>query len=257
MHSAQARVLDFERARALYVPHRGLHLAEANPVPEPGPWAMLEEVLAVFRSKKVLSSIDFEKLAVEIKALAVRFAGVWNTRFADALYRSLEDAIGKGISVRDWLPEASGLIKQYGGAKLLGIYAPDVTGESMSAWYADLVFRQNAMNALNAARYAEMFFGPALTESPFWMFATAEDERVCPICSPLDGKVFSKLDAEGRRFLPSLHFDCRCESIELDQDAVNAGGYKATSGFDVENLLTPDFNVDRLVSVPEELRRAA
>jgi SPP1 gp7 family putative phage head morphogenesis protein len=245
-----------EAPRELYVPRPRLHLAEALPQ-DPGPWQMLEEVLASFRLKTVLSSIDFERLSVEIKQMSVRFAGVWNTRFADALYRSIEDSIGKGISASDWLSEASGLIKQYGGSTALGIYAPDITGNSMSSWYADLVFRQNTMNALNSARYAESFFGPALESDPFWMFSTAEDERVCDICGPLDGQVFSKIDSEGRKFLPSLHMGCRCEETDLDAAGVAAGGYKVSSGHDVGVVLPGDFNVDRLISVPEELRRAA
>lgn len=246
-----------EAPREVYVPRPRLHLAEANPTPDPGPWQMLEEVLASFRSKQVLSSIDFERLSADVKAIAVRFAGVWNTRFADALYRSIEDSIGNGISASDWLTEASSLIKQYGGATNLGIYAPDLTGDSMSSWYADLVFRQNTMNALNAARYAESFFGPALESDPFWMFATAEDEKVCPICGSLDGQVFSKIDSEGRKFLPSVHMGCRCEAIDLDAAGVAAGGYSISSGHGVGIVLPGDFNVDRLISVPEELRRAA
>jgi Phage Mu protein F like protein len=113
------------------------------------------------------------------------------------------------------------------------------------------------MNALNAARYAESFFGPALESDPFWMFSTAEDERVCDICGPLDGQVFSKIDAEGRHFLPSLHFSCRCEAIDLDAAGVAAGGYSISSGHGVGIVLPGDFNVDRLISAPEELRRAA
>jgi intein/homing endonuclease len=53
-----------------------------------------------------------------------------------------------------------------------------------------------------------MFFGPSFESDPFWLFATAEDERVCEICGPLDGMVFSKIDEAGRHFLPGLHFNC-------------------------------------------------
>ena len=233
---------------------RLLRFADAQPAGTS--WSRLKDVLAIFRAKNILSSRDFDKLESEIKALSVRFVGVWNTNFVAALYGSIENAIALGLSERDWLPEAAKIIKAYGGAGALGITNVDATG-SLSSWYADLVFRQNALNAMNAARYASMFFGPALEHSPFWLFATAEDERVCPICAPLDGLVFSKVDAAGRRFLPSLHFNCRCQAIELDQLAVNAGGYRITSGQSLNVPLSDDFNVDRLVSVPETLRRAA
>ena len=40
-----------------------------------------------------------------------------------------------------------------------------------------------------------------------WEFVTAQDERVCYICSPLDGNKYAMDD---HRFIPPLHRDCRC-----------------------------------------------
>jgi len=40
-----------------------------------------------------------------------------------------------------------------------------------------------------------------------WQWTTAGDERVCPVCGPLDGRIYRK-----GQFMPSLpaHAYCRC-----------------------------------------------
>jgi SPP1 gp7 family putative phage head morphogenesis protein len=233
--------------------------AEALPRPDSQGWTLLAKVLDVFRSKEILDSIDFEALSAELKAQAFSIANAWNERFTTALYRSLQEALAGGLSAREWLPEVSQLIKAYGGATNLEIFGPDLSGDSFSAQYADLVFRMATTNAVNGARYSEMFFGPAFEDSPYWLFATAEDERVCPICEPLDGQVFSKSDEAGRHFLPPLHFgSCRCEAIDLSVDDVRAAGYAVTSGASITSPRPdPGFDIDGLYLVPDELRRAA
>lgn len=49
-------------------------------------------------------------------------------------------------------------------------------------------------------------------------WVTAEDERVCPVCAPLDGatvKLSSRFSSQGRKFhAPGVHPNCRCR-IEL------------------------------------------
>lgn len=44
-----------------------------------------------------------------------------------------------------------------------------------------------------------------------YQWLTAEDERVCPVCSPLDGKQF----ALKGRFRPPIHPQCRCTIIPV------------------------------------------
>ena len=54
----------------------------------------------------------------------------------------------------------------------------------------------------------------------FWEFVTAKDERVCYICSRLDGR---KYTLEDIRFKPPLHRNCRCRmSIITDPFILDA-----------------------------------
>lgn len=45
-------------------------------------------------------------------------------------------------------------------------------------------------------------------------WSTAGDDRVCPLCQPLEGKVFSMKDARGK--IP-LHPNCRCSWVPTDK----------------------------------------
>ena len=65
-----------------------------------------------------------------------------------------------------------------------------------------------------------------------WEWLTAEDERVCPICAPLDGRIFdlngNTLDGKGgaSHSVPPAHPQCRCslapalQDVELEQRIV-------------------------------------
>lgn len=45
-----------------------------------------------------------------------------------------------------------------------------------------------------------------------WQFITAQDDRVCPECAPLDGRVYALDDTANQ---PPLHPNCRCDSTPV------------------------------------------
>ena len=47
------------------------------------------------------------------------------------------------------------------------------------------------------------------------------NERTCEICGELDGKVFFVKDAKPGANYPPLHPNCRCTTIEYDEDAAD------------------------------------
>jgi len=206
----------------------------------------LPGVLESWQRRKVLPTGVFNALAAEEKAKAFGLATVWDSKLLEALYASLTNGIRDALTSKEWTTEANRILAAFGGE----VYS----GEEFSAWYADLVFRQNTMTAYNAGRYAEMFSPAWMQRAGFWMYATAEDERVCEICGPLDGKVFAKADAGARNFLPGVHFNCRCQAIELDAEDVRAGEYQVSSSGAISVPMDPDWDVDRVIStVPPEL----
>lgn len=51
-------------------------------------------------------------------------------------------------------------------------------------------------------------------------FNTAEDDHVCPYCSPLDGQIFD-VDDYGHK--PPIHVNCRCYNTPVvDEEAISA-----------------------------------
>lgn len=72
---------------------------------------------------------------------------------------------------------------------------------------ATLIARTETLRAHNMGRLA--FYAEAGVDEVKWI--TAEDERTCPICRPLDGKVFKIEDLDG----PPIHPSCRCSVVAV------------------------------------------
>ncbi len=54
----------------------------------------------------------------------------------------------------------------------------------------------------------------------YFEWDTAEDERVCPECAPLDGQWFE----EGKGPVPPLHDHCRCKLVYVWYDCYQSDG---------------------------------
>jgi len=68
--------------------------------------------------------------------------------------------------------------------------------------------RTETVNAF--VRGAELRYTRAGIETLEWL--TARDERVCPICAPLDGKRFAVKSNHPR---PAIHVNCRCDILPV------------------------------------------
>jgi SPP1 gp7 family putative phage head morphogenesis protein len=225
---------------------------------------LLQAVLDRWEARTAADPELMALMGEELRGLAFTLADVWDEKFLEAIQETLSDSIAEGEGVADWTARAQQVLDAFGSQETLDEYE----GGRFSPSYADLVFRQNTISAFNAGRYAEMFDPERVDSDPYWMFSTAEDERVCDICGPLDGKVFRKDDPEANNFLPGVHFQCRCMAIELDQEALDKGEYDVSSGkgvsYEDDNGDTTQvrpadgFDVDRLAQLlPDAFRRLA
>lgn len=211
----------------------------------------LKETLALWKKRKVVDSDTFEKLTDELKGQSGRLVDVWNTRFTEDVYASLFDAIAKGWTLPDWLPKAQALLDQYGADPSVRIFS----GDTWSASYADLVFRNANAAATAGGRYAEMFSREWIRRAPYFMNDAIKDTRVRPSHLALDGIVFRKSDPAARRFLAPLGHNCRCVSLEFDQADVDEGGYKVRQGRDMDVSPDEGWDTDRVASlVPAALK---
>lgn len=211
----------------------------------------LKETLSLWRKRKILDSDTFERLVDELKGHAGRLVDVWHTGFVEKVYASLFDAMAQGWTLADWIPKAQSLLDQFGASAGVRIFS----GETWSAWYADLVFRNANAAATAGGRYAEMFSREWIQRAPFWQYDAINDNRTRPDHLALDGLVFRKDDPAARKYLPPIAHGCRCSSIEADQADLDDGGYKVTRGRNVDIPLPEGWDADRVASlVPLALR---
>jgi len=229
----------------------------------PGPpddsWPALEEILARWASRRILTSDQFAALSLAAKRQAGRLAGVWETKFVQAIYDSIGNALATNLSSSEWMTEAQKIVDAYGGGGKLDLY----TGENFTPWYAETVFRTNVLSAFAAGRAADLFSPAGMQMAEYFMHDAVlddrnDDERKCPgmICRELNGKVFRKDDPVAARLLSPLHYNCRCTEIELDATDVEDGGYDVADGSDFADLLSAegvwgDDKIHSLVHGPE------
>lgn len=112
-------------------------------------------------------------------------------------------------------------------------FAIDVLGSFVRTMVSDLVTKSTNMAALTAmnqqSRLAQAIlatnairgsFVPDLEEIQL-EFTTRKDERVCPICSPLDGKRYD-FDDPSKPDIP-VHPNCRCRFLEVKNGKAISG----------------------------------
>lgn len=208
--------------------------------PKTDSWPLLDDVLAKWSSRKVLTGAQYDALSAAAKRRAFSISGAWETKFVVKLQAVLRKAIAGNLSSADWMAEAQKVVDAFGGGKKLALYS----GEHFSPAYAETVFRTNVSTALAAGRYADMFSPAGMRQAGYVMLSAVHDARNetdegCPgtICRALDGKVFRKDDPAVGRILTPLHFGCRCTVIELDEEDVAAGGYEIADWSDFGDLL--------------------
>jgi SPP1 gp7 family putative phage head morphogenesis protein len=212
----------------------GLVLVSANyGARVPGPLATsgwLKEAIDRWQAEKAIPPALFDLLPPEMQLRAGALADQWDRLFVNEIYDSLAEAAANGETMETWREVAQRIVDKYGAAD----NAPQLfPGGDFSNNYADTVYRTNMAQISAAGRYAEMWSRKWVELSPYWLFNAIEDERICDICGPLDGRVFAKDDESAQNYLPALHPQCRCSVIELDEAAVQEGGYDISTGGDL------------------------
>lgn len=79
---------------------------------------------------------------------------------------------------------------------------------------------------LNLSSLLDEFYGEESFDQ-VWIFETALDERVCPLCGPLEGEAFLIEDLEASfpnardlgdgTIAANLHKNCRCVLVEVEE----------------------------------------
>lgn len=171
---------------------------------------LLDKVLKLWQKRGLITPEQAETLADEMRGQVFSLADQWQEKTLDAIKSDIDKAMAEGWTVKQFKEKAA-----------------ETVGRFNDGNYASIVFRTNVANAKAAGRYEEMFSPEYAEEAPFWQFAAIEDFRndepsECPDlrCRWLDGKTFRKDDVKAQGFLPPLHFQCRCISIERTAESM-------------------------------------
>jgi len=127
-------------------------------------------------------------------------AGDVHRELADGIKRTVMSGIATGKGVEDIVRDLGHVVKdresfRHAGSKVF----------SKAQYRMEVIARTEVLRAHNQGRIK--FHRQVGVQKLEWM--TMEDERVCPICGPLDGKVFDT----GRFPQQPAHPNCRCTSV--------------------------------------------
>lgn len=180
---------------------------------------LLDKTLALWTKRGLITPEQAKTLADEMRGQVFSLAGEWREKVLEKIKGLLGKAMEEGWTAKEFKDAAAEVVTRF-----------------TSGNYAELVFRTNVSNARAAGRYEEMFSPEYAEEAPFWEFRAITDMRndqpdECPDmrCRWLNGKTFRKDDVAARQFLPPLHFQCRCMSVERTEDSVRGAAISAES----------------------------
>lgn len=171
---------------------------------------LLDRILALWAKRGLISPEQAQRLADVMRGQVFSLAEQWNEKVLEKVRTLLGKAMDEGWSSREFKDAASEVVKRFTDGN-----------------YAEIVYRTNVANARAAGRYEEMFDPEYAEVAPYWEFraitdARNDEEDECPDkrCRWLNGKTFHKDDAAAQAFLPPLHFQCRCMSVERTEDSI-------------------------------------
>jgi SPP1 gp7 family putative phage head morphogenesis protein len=146
--------------------------------------------------KRTFATID--RAAVDFLAnYQVQLLGDVGTELASSIQRTVTQGVLAGKSIPEVARDIGGVVEDEEAFRQAG-----KTVFKTAQQRATLIARTETLRAHNEGRKA--FYREAGVEKVQWL--TADDERTCPECAPLDGKVFKIDEAPA---MPA-HPGCRC-----------------------------------------------
>lgn len=181
-----------------------------------------QKAIDFWKTKEVVTPEKFATLDARAKALAFSATKVADENINQAIYDSISDAMDSGMTMKDWFNQFD--------------------SSEFSKGYLETVFRTNMATAYSAGRASDMFSAEGQARAQYWMFSAIGDEATDEVCMELDGKVFDKTDYEAMSLIVPLHYNCRCQMIELDAEDLADMGLEVSGGSEYSNNEDIDFD---------------
>jgi SPP1 gp7 family putative phage head morphogenesis protein len=136
----------------------------------------------------------------------IQLAGEVSRELADGINKTIQLGIATGKGAPDIVRDLGSVVKDKEAFRRAGKTVFKTAQTRMT-----LIARTETIRAHNQGQIK--FYHTVGVEKAIWQ--TAEDERTCPECAPLDGQVFLLGKLPG----PVLHANCRCWTVpELPND---------------------------------------
>jgi len=174
-----------------------------------------DEAVKFWRSKRRVSSSEFERMTAQAKARAFAVAGVAKSSFVSDIYQALDRAISTGTAFGDFRRDIRHIIAAKGWTGKRG-------------FRVQTIFRTNVQTAYNVGKYQQ--FMEAKDDLPYWQYDAVGDSRTRPSHAALDGKVFRADDPIWDTWYPPNGFNCRCTVRALSRAEVRARGLTVETG---------------------------
>jgi len=151
--------------------------------------------------KRTFATID--RAAVDFLAnYQLQLLGDVTTELASGIHKTITAGVLSGKSIPEVAREIGRVVEDKEAFRKAG-----KTVFKTAQRRATLIARTETLRAHNEGR--KVFYHQVGVTKVQWL--TSRDERTCPICRPLDGKVFGIEEVEG----PPRHCNCRCTCIAV------------------------------------------
>lgn len=167
------------------------------------------EAIRFLQDKVAVTREEFDRLSDAAKARAFTVSGLARVDMVEAVRRSMLDAMGQGIPLKEWKANVGQALEAAG-----------YTGDR--ALRLETIFRTNVQSAYMAGRYAEM---TAMADTfPYWQYSAVNDGRTRPAHRALSGKVYPAGHPFWDTWFPPNGFNCRCSVRALTRSQVEDRG---------------------------------
>ncbi len=158
--------------------------------------------------KRTFATID--RAAVDFLAnYQVQLLGDVTTELASGIQRTITAGVLSGKSIPEVAREIGRVVEDGEAFRKAG-----KTVFKTAQQRATLIARTETLRGHNEGR--KVFYRQVGVTKVQWL--TAHDERICPVCRPLDGKVFGIDEVDG----PPRHASCRCAVRAIARELATA-----------------------------------
>jgi len=201
-------------------------------------YPLLDRILELWRKRGIVAdAAAIERLKRAMTEQAFFLTGEWEEKMLDKIKGLLDKALEEGWTSKEFKDAAAAILDRFNDGS-----------------YAEIVFRTNVSTANTAGKVSERWDAEWAEFAPYWKFVAkidakndADDECPDTRCRWLNGRIFAKDDAAASRFIPILHFGCRCDTRDQTRDDVE--GKTITKGSEIPFEPLPGWDGSRFFSL--------